>query len=231
MNNMNVKNGVCIYNGEAKNFNFYTDLSVANKVKFVNSVTSLVVNENRYNYVIRDLVFDFYVVDIFTDIDTTEFKKSDTFLDDVEDFLLSTNIVEIVKANAFPTLFDELNTAVDKSIAYLTGIHPSPLSDAIASLLSTLEKKINEVDTDSMMGMAKKFAGMEKDFTIENVIKAYMESDVHKQNLAEIAKAKSDNVNSDKVGHKNEIKIDENLGEAVRSIVKENKVEKIEVVE
>lgn len=225
---MNMKTGTYYYNDESYNFEFRTDLSVAEKLRFVNSVVDLLVDENHYNSVIRDIIFDYFTVKIFTTIDTSRFDKSDTFLDDVEDFLLSTNIVEIVKANAFPTLFDELNTAVDKSIAYLTGIHPSPLSDAIASLLSTLEKKINEVDTDSMMGMAKKFAGMEKDFTIENVIKAYMESDVHKQNLAEIAKAKSDNVNSDNVDHKNEIKIDENLGEAVRSIVKENKAEKIE---
>ena len=188
---MNMKNGVYAYNGESRNFNFYADLSVANKAKFVNSVVSLVVDENYYNSVIRDLVFDFYVVDIFTDIDTKKFKDSETFLDNVEDFLLSTNIVEIVKANAFPTLFDELNNAVDKSIQYRTGIHPSPISDALASLLSTLEKKIDEVDLDSMMGMAQKFAGMGEDFSIENVMKAYMNSDIHKQNLAEITKAKS----------------------------------------
>ena len=109
---------------------------------------------------------------MMTDIDTKELKDSLNFLDDVEDFLLSTNIVEIVKANAFPTLFDELNAAVDKSIAYLTGIHPSPLSDALSSLLFALEKKISEVDLESMMGMAQKFAGMGEDFTMENLVNA-----------------------------------------------------------
>lgn len=192
----NTKMGVYTYttdNGnETYNFNFCTDLSVADKLKFVNSVTDLVVTESHYNSVIRDLIFDFYIVDIMTDVDTKELKDSLTFLDDVENFLLSTNIVEIVKANAFITLFDELNNAVDKSIQYLTGIHPSPLSDAIASLFSTFEKKINEVDVDSMMGMAQKFTSMDEDFTMENLVNAYMNSDVHKKNLAEIAEAKKD---------------------------------------
>ena len=53
------------------------------------------------------------------------------------------------------------------------------------------EKKINEVDLDSMMGMAQKLASMTgEEFTMKNLVKEYMESDVHKQNLAEIAEAK-----------------------------------------
>lgn len=188
---MNMKNGVYTYNGESRNFNFRTDLSIAEKLKFVNSVMNLVVDEKHYNSVIRDTIFDFYIVDFMTDVSTKELKDSSTFLNDVEDFLLSTNIVEIVKANAFPTLFDELNDAVNKSIQYLTGIHPSPLSDALAHLLSTLEKKINEVDLDSMMGMAQKFASMTGNFTPDSIVSAYMNSDMHKKNLAEIAEAKN----------------------------------------
>lgn len=189
---MNMKTGIYNYNDESCDFKFYTNLSVANKTKFVNSVVSLVVDENHYNSVIRDLIFDFYIVDIMTDIETKELKKSATFLNDIEDFLLSTNIVEIVKANAFPTLIDELNNAVDKSISYLTGIHPNPLNEAIASLLSTLEKKINEIDLDSMMDMAQKLASMTGEFTPDSIVNAYMNSDMHKKNLAEIVEAKRD---------------------------------------
>lgn len=176
---------------ESYNFNFYTDLTVAKKAKFVNSITSLVVDENYYNSVIRDLVFDFYVIDTFTDIDTAEFKDSTAFLNDVEQFLNETNIVEIVRANAFPTLFDELNTAVDKSIQYLTGIHPSPIADSIASLLSTLEKKVNEIDLGSAMNMVQKFANMTGKLTPDSIVNAYINSDIHKKNLDEIAEVKN----------------------------------------
>lgn len=186
-----MKMGVYFYDDESFNFNFYTDLSAVEKLRFVNSVVDLIVDENHYNSIIRDIIFDFYIIDIMTDVETDGFKKSTTFLADVEDFLLSTNIVEIVKVNAFPTLFDELNNAVDKSIQYLTGIHPSPIADALASLLSTFEKKINEVNLDDMTSMAQKFASMTGELTPENVVNAYINSDIHKKNLEEIAEVKN----------------------------------------
>lgn len=189
---MNVKTGVYTYNDESYNFNFYTDLSSANKLKFVNSVMDLLVDESHYNSVIRDLIFDYYTIKIFTTVNTEKLDNSPTFLNDVEDFLFSTNIVEIVKANAFPTLFDELNTAVDKSIQYLTGIHPLSITDSFASLISALEKKVNEVDIDSMMGVAQKLASMTGEFTADRIVDAYMNSDMRKKNLAEIAEIKKD---------------------------------------
>lgn len=188
MNNM--KTGVYTYNDESYNFGFYTNLSATNKLKFVNSVVSILVDENHYNSVIRDLVFDFYIVDIMTDVDTIEFKQSPNFLNDVEQFLDETNIVEIVKANALFPLFDELNAAVDKSIQYLTGVHPSPIADSIASLLSTLEKKVNEIDLGSAMDMVQKFADMTGELTPDSIVNAYMNSDIHKKNLDEIAESK-----------------------------------------
>lgn len=189
MNEM--KTGVYYYNGESYNFNFYTDLAVADKLKFVNSVVELIVDDSRYNSVIRDLIFDYYTIKFFTTVDTKKLDDSNAFLNDAEEFIISTNIIDIVKANAFPTLFDELNDAVDKSIRYLTGIHPSPIADSLSSLLSTIEKKINEVDLTNMTEMAQKLVGMTGDFTPESIVNAYLSSDMHKKNLDEIAEAKS----------------------------------------
>ena len=42
-----------------------------------------------------------------------------------------------------------------------------------------------------MTEMAQKFAALTKDFTIENVVDAYMNSDLHKNNLKEIEEAKN----------------------------------------
>ena len=212
-----MKTGVYTKGEENYTFKFYTDLSIKNKAKFVNMIVEYVIDETHYNSVIRDLIFDYAVIKFFTNIDTYDFDKSDNFFDDVEDFLYDTNIVEIVKANAFPTLFDELNDAVDKSIEYRTGIHPNPLNEALSSLLYTLERKIDSFDMNGAMEMASNFSGMTGEFTPESIVNAYMNSDMHKKNLVEIAEAKKNK--------KNEINIGENLGEAVRTVVKENKAD------
>lgn len=190
----NVMMGTYVKGDKLIDFNFGTDLSIANKLRFVNSVVNLVVDDKHYNSIIRDLVTDFYIIDIFTDIDTAELRESSFFVDDVEQFLEETNIVDIVKANTSPALFDELNKAVDKSIEYITGIHTNPLGEALASLVNTLEKKVNEFDMSGMAEMAQKFAGMTGDFTVDNIVNAYMNSDIHKNNLAEIAESKTDKV-------------------------------------
>lgn len=192
----NVMNGVYTYNNEDYNFIFATDLSAFNKMIFVKSVVETVVSDNNYNSIIKDLIFDFNIIRVFTDVDTYFVNVKD---DDgntinpiipIEEFLEETNIVDIVKKNMRIGLLDELNDAVNKSIQYLTGIHTNPISESIASLINTIEKKVSEVDLDSMMDMVNKFANMTEDFTMENLINKYMESDAHKKNLAEIEEAR-----------------------------------------
>ena len=187
-----MKQGTYMYGEDSHVFKFYTDLSASKKVKFVNSVVSLIMDGENYNSVVRDIVFDFFVVDIMTDVDTDKIWESSNFLDDIENLLLETNIVDIVKANAFPTLFEELNKAVDKTIEFKTGIHPNPLGEALASLVNTLERKIESLDMSKAMEMANKFSGMTEEFTTESLVKAYLQTDMHKDNLDEIAKAKAE---------------------------------------
>lgn len=189
--------GVYTYNDETLSFNFITSLSAYDKLIFVNAVVDTIINGNRYDFIVKDLITDFTIIRFFTDVDTSFINQKDDEGNDInpiifiEQFLDETNIVEIVKANMKFGLLEELNNAINLAIQYRTGIHPNYLNDALASLVSTLEKKINEVDPSEMMKMAQKFAGMTEDFTLENAISYYMNSDVHKKNLEEIAEVKS----------------------------------------
>ena len=193
-----MKNGVFTYNNESYNFEFKTSLSAYDKQVFVKTVVGNLVDDAGYDVVIKDLIFDFVIIEVFTNIDTSFINMEDDEGNDInpiiliEHFLKETNVVDIVKENMETGLLDELNRAVDLDIQYLTGIHPNPINEAITSLISTIEKKIGEVDLDSMMSMAQKFAGMTEDFTLDNIVNAYMNSDIHKSNLAEIKEAKGE---------------------------------------
>lgn len=195
MNEM--KNGVFTYNNESYNFDFKTSLSAYEKRVFVKTVVNNLVDDSGYDVVIKDLIFDFAIIDTFTNVDTSFINAKDDDGEDIdpiiiiEHFLGETNIADIVKANMDDGVLDELYNAVNLNIQYITGIHTNPLNEALAKFVINLNEKINEIDLDSMMAMAQKFAGMTEEFTLENAVNAYMNSDIHKKNLAEIEESKS----------------------------------------
>lgn len=190
----NVISGVYTKGENSYDFDFYTDLSYSDKLSFVNSVVDILVDGEYYNSIIRDLIFDFYIIDIFTNIDTSDLVESASFVDDVEEFLEDTDIVDIVSANVDEKVLSELNKAIDKSIEYRTGIHENQLGDAIANLMNTINNKISNIDLNGMSDIASMFAGMADGFTTENIVNAYLNSDFHKKNLEEIEESKKNNI-------------------------------------
>lgn len=184
MNN-NLKTGVYVRDGESFDFGFKTSLSASEKVQFVNYVTNTIVGEN-YLSIIRDLIFDFAIVSLMTSVVVEDVVTSKDVINTIEEFLNSTNIVEIVKANVEVGLIEELNKCVDENLEYRTGVHRNPIADSISHLLNTIERKLNDVDTDSMMEMAQIISGMSGELTAEKMVEAYANSDVFKQKHDEI---------------------------------------------
>ena len=175
----NVKNGVYIRNGVENSFNFYTNLRATDKIKFVNTVVDTLVGDN-YNFIIRDLIFDFEIVDVFTDVDISDIANANDAISAIEDFLDETNIVEIVKANA-QDIIEELSNAVNDGLEYRTGIHKNPITESLGHLLNTLDKKVAGIDTDNVMKMAQVIGNMTGELTPEKMIEAYAKSDVFKE--------------------------------------------------
>lgn len=180
----NVKTGAYTYKNESVPFNFYTELRAVDKIKFINAVCDTLIDTNYYS-VIRDLVFDFQIVNVFTDVVVPELQDSPSPISIIEEFLDDTNIVEIVKANVDKKLIAELEKAVDENIEYRTGIHKNTLEDALTSLLHTVEQKINDVDTEGMMEMAMKLNSISDELTPERMLQAYSETDMFKNRISE----------------------------------------------
>ena len=180
----NVKTGAYTYKNESVPFNFYTELRAVDKIKFINAVCDTLIDTNYYS-VIRDLVFNFQIVNVFTDVVVPELQDSPSPISIIEEFLDDTNIVEIVKANVDKKLIAELEKAVDENIEYRTGIHKNTLEDALTSLLHTVEQKINDVDTEGMMEMAMKLNSISDELTPERILQAYSETDMFKNRIYE----------------------------------------------
>lgn len=187
----NVKTGVYACNGKDYTFNFFTSLRAIDKLKFVKGVTSTVV-EDDYNSVIRNLMFDFMIINIFTDIDVSDIENAPDSISRIEDFLAETNAVEIVTANVDAGVIEELNKAVDDNIEYRTGIHKNVLVESFGRLLNTIEKKVSGIDTDGMMKMAETINGMAGELTSEKMIEAYANSNLFKKRFAEIQEEKKE---------------------------------------
>ena len=177
------KMGVYTRNGLEFNFNFHTSLRAVDKMRFVSNVTNLVVGDNYYS-VIRDMIFNFNIISIFTDVDISDITdpENNNAINMIEDLLGETNIVSIVIANAEDGLIAELQNAVDDNIAYRTGIQKNPLTESLSNLVNTIERKLDGIDTESMMEAAKIFSGMTGELTPERMLDAYEKSDVFKKN-------------------------------------------------
>lgn len=178
------KNGVYEHDGVEHSFNFCTSISAVEKMSFVNDVVDLVVNDT-YDYVIRDLMFDYMVINTFTDVNCEDINECDNgklAITMIEDLVCNTMIVDIVKANAAAGLFAELNRAVDYSIEFKTGIRINPVADALTNLLNRVSDKLDSYDADALGDIAKLMSGLNAgDFNIDNLLAAYANSDVYKQ--------------------------------------------------
>lgn len=180
MNN-EIKTGVYTLDGEDTPFAFYTSLNAYRKSQFVVSVCNTLIGDN-YNYVINDLVFDYFIVAIFTDIDVSEVQKSDNGITAMEEFVEKFKpVVDIVKANSVDGVLDELHKAIDLNIEYRTGIHINPISSSLANLIDTLTSKFNGFDLDKMMEIAEPMSKIAGELTPEKMLDAYAKTNIFKE--------------------------------------------------
>lgn len=181
MNN-DMMTDVCSINGEDVSINFYTSLDAYRKAQFVASVSDMLVGDN-YNYVIKDLAFDFCIIALFTDIDTSDVQNADNGITAMEEFVDTYSIVvDIVVENAEDGLIDELSRAVDLNVEYRTGIHIDPISSSLANLIDNLDRKFSEFDLNSMIDIAKSMSDISGELTAEKMLDAYAKTDIFKKN-------------------------------------------------
>lgn len=185
-----------VQNGEERQitFNYFTDLTARKKMNFVNTVVDTIVTDNRYNGIVKDLVFDFVIIDVFTDVDVSEIRDSADTISAMEDFIASTNIVDIVTANVKSGVIDSLRIAVDENVQYKTGVNPNSITTALSRLLNKFEEKVEGIDMESMMNFAQVVGGVSGELTPNKILEAYANTDMFKKNQTDRAAARSEHI-------------------------------------
>lgn len=173
-----------INNGEEIEFSYYANPSMSKKFSFVRSVVDVVCGDDYYFPMIRNMIFDFYLIKFFSDI--VVYSEDKDSIDYVEEFLANNNAATIIKLGMDSDVLQELYENVDKMIEYKTGIHPSPIENVISKILDTLEQKFANIDVDAMTSMANVFGKLQGDITPEKMLEAYAKSDVFKKQAKEV---------------------------------------------
>ena len=175
-----MKNGVYTKGEKTFEFSFITDLSASKKMDFVNSVVGYVVTDSDYNFVIKDIIFDFEIIHKFTNYNISDIKEADDTLGAIEELLSTTNIVEIVKSNMIDGLYEELVKAVDLDIQYKTGIRNNDILNSVERILDTIEEKVKDIDTKGFDEFAKVFNSVSGELTPDKLLEAFAKSDIYK---------------------------------------------------
>lgn len=162
------------YEYQEVGFRYSTDLTASQKIAFVESVIGLLIDEDEmdYNGIIRDLAFDYVMIAVFTDFDTSYIDN----LDEMEKVVKNTNIVEILKEEVSQDLIDELNKAIDQNIYYKTGINLHSIENSISDFVNIFNNFVKDIDVDKIKESFDTVRNISNSLTVDKIVDAYTKS-------------------------------------------------------
>lgn len=179
--------GYYTYNGKDYNFNILDrDLTLTEKAAFVKSVSEQIVQkDNYYMHFLKDVFFNYAIIEYFTDIDLNQVLeiKGDINIDQIELFIKTTNVIEIICGQVSKDLITELQYFIDENVSYLTGKGFDDLSTTFRDLLKSIKDVVlgineNFKDFDisklnDIGNLGTKFQNISNDEIISNIVKVF----------------------------------------------------------
>lgn len=189
------------FTGKEQEYSYWTNISTVRRTLFVRSVVEAIVTDNFYDGLLKDMLIKRTVIALFTDVPLGSSEEED-FTDGMIDvgtiekseiFVEQSGIYETVMEHMEPGVMAPILKSIDENIEYKTGIQQHGLEKSVTELIEKLTEKVAAMDVDSLNTVLGKVASMQGDFTPENVLNAYMGTDMFKQNVAEREKIAKDN--------------------------------------
>ena len=162
-------------------FKYRTELTLQQKVSFVNFVLGVIFDDDYCFSIIKNEVFDIALIYMFTDV--LKYEEDFTFsLNNIEEMLNTTNVIEILKNEIDKDLIKDLNEVIDMNIAYKTGVNVNSISTSFSSLLKTIENKVSDFDVDEFSNTLKKFGDITNGMSPDKIMELYTKTDAYKKN-------------------------------------------------
>ena len=162
-------------------FKYRTELTLQQKVSFVNFVLGVIFDDDYCFSIIKNEVFDIALIYMFTDV--LQYEEDFTFsLNNIEEMLNTTNVLEILKNEIDKDIIKDLNEVIDINIAYKTGVNVNSISTSFSSLLKTIENKVSDFDVDEFSNTLKKFGDITNGMSPDKIIELYTKTDAYKKN-------------------------------------------------
>ena len=162
-------------------FKYRTELTLQQKVSFANFVLGVIFDDDYCFSIIKTEVFDIALIYMFTDV--LQYEEDFTFsLNNIEEMLNTTNVIEILKNEIDKDLIKDLNEVIDINIAYKTGVNVNSISTSFSSLLKTIENKVSDFDVDEFSNTLKKFGDITNGMSPDKIIELYTKTDAYKKN-------------------------------------------------
>ena len=162
-------------------FKYRTELTLQQKVSFVNFVLGVIFDDDYCFSIIKNEVFDIALIYMFTDV--LKYEEDFTFsLNNIEEMLNTTNVIEILKKEIDNDLIKDLNEVIDINIAYKTGVNVNSISTSFSSLLKTIENKVSDFDVDEFSNTLKKFGDITNGMSPDKIMELYTKTDAYKKN-------------------------------------------------
>ena len=162
-------------------FKYRTELTLQQKVSFVNFVLGVIFDDDYCFSIIKNEVFDIALIYMFTDV--LKYDEDFTFsLNNIEEMLNTTNVIEILKKEIDNDLIKDLNEVIDINIAYKTSVNVNSISTSFSSLLKTIENKVSDFDVDEFSNTLKKFGDITNGMSPDKIMELYTKTDAYKKN-------------------------------------------------
>lgn len=175
-----------VYNDEMYNYNYAKNIKPLQAISLIKNVTDVVIDmSDAFIYIatLKDIIFDYCLIDVFTDIDIS-FLEDD--LDKIYDFVINTDIAETIKSNAENSIIQNLEKDINQSIQLKTGIKVNSIEDTMVNVIKEMTDNINIADfnTNKISDLINSVKAMNDNselFTPDKIIEAFANTEKYRK--------------------------------------------------